>query len=102
MVWSGSAVLEIAHPGSAVPNDLDMYVPFGAMEAVHEFLSLHTGYVKVVRRDLDEDTEEGGGDYSDLATETGIYPIVVHMSLTYVESKASTRSRFTDTPLPKR
>lgn len=46
-VLSGSAALEIAVPGSCVPNDLDFYCPRSIVRAMMYFLQELQGYVDV-------------------------------------------------------
>ncbi|KAF5309723.1 hypothetical protein D9611_014436 [Ephemerocybe angulata] len=44
-ILSGSAVLDVLHPGCLTPGDLDIYIPRGGMPAIHAFLESWTDYL---------------------------------------------------------
>jgi hypothetical protein len=71
VIWSGSVALEIAHPGSAVPMDLDLYVPKGTIGVTHDFLSRHTSYERIDERGGLQGFEEP--EYTGLPFDTGIF-----------------------------
>ncbi|RXW15706.1 hypothetical protein EST38_g10150 [Candolleomyces aberdarensis] len=77
IVFSGSAVLALLEPECVTPNDLDAYVPLGALEDVHTFLSQHTFYVKFnnLRVGL---PDAAVGYISDSSADTGINDVIYY------------------------
>ena len=76
-VISGSAVLALMEPNLIEPNDLDVYVPLGALKTMHTFLSQHTDYVKIPS--TDNNFQGYREEYSEIETGTCsiVYEIIV-------------------------
>jgi hypothetical protein len=47
IVISGSALLPILLLYCLIPGDLDIYIPYGALNVVHHYLLTHTEYHKI-------------------------------------------------------
>ncbi|KAJ2924552.1 hypothetical protein H1R20_g12535, partial [Candolleomyces eurysporus] len=77
VVFSGSAVLALLEPDSLTPNDLDTYVPLGALPAVEAFLSTHTLYIAFdnLRSSLGDEADEY---VSDGTADTGVNAVAFY------------------------
>ncbi|KAF6763369.1 hypothetical protein DFP72DRAFT_1060532 [Ephemerocybe angulata] len=73
VVISGSAALAVVYPGRFIPGDLDIYVPNGVMDAVHNFLVNSTKYILVFNQPFGRaSTRTSRSPYSGRRDETGI------------------------------
>jgi hypothetical protein len=75
VVFSGSAILALLEPNILVPNDLDGYVPLGAMDLVRDFLQSHTPYVQFVKPRMVGNQDSADGYVCDGTSDTGVLAV---------------------------